>query len=51
MHADETKELIEREQKLMKNAVKQMAKLLKDYEKHKNYAEYLKNAKKAKRLI
>ncbi|MCX4274249.1 MAG: hypothetical protein OSJ27_00525 [Candidatus Gastranaerophilales bacterium] len=51
MHADEIKNRIEREQKLINTAMKKIAKLVKDVQKSKNYVEYLEDTKKAKRMI
>ncbi len=46
MPENETEKLIEKEQALMKNAAKQMAKLAKDMEAHQNLIDYVTAAKK-----
>ena len=52
MHADEIKNRIEREQKLINTAMKKIAKTRKRRSKKaKNYVEYLEDTKKAKRMI
>lgn len=45
MHADETQKLIEKEQKLMKNALKKIAKLKKEFKVQQNGTDYTKTAK------